>query len=306
MAQNTRANRRKAESDRLGLINEYEKWLLSIFHNSVEIENLPPDLPKRYLLKELIERGKIAHDHETDLWLPANACDVLSVYGLPVEYELWGYDGYIVRRAASDVDVLRLNDLEAPLAPYIQQQAERLADFDLAIAQNLDACKTMTLVEFADEGQLLSVVNVAEARRIGASVAYVRKKNMQGVETKSMNTGATYLVRDMQEARRAILNETLARLGVTTANTDKREQVQSAEVVGAQGLALDALFTFVDTFNHDAEVAGLAIRARANTSVVDLLHIDKETGEALTQENNIDLGAQGQKLGADQIGTEEA
>ena len=297
MAQNTRAARRKAEAARLELVASYEEWLLSIFHNSVEFENLPDDLPKRYLLKTLLSKGKIVHDPETELWLPANSIDDLTAYGLPRAYELYGYDGMILRRDADKVDVLRLNDLEAPLAPYITQQAERLADFDLAILQNLDACKTMTYVEFQDEGQLLSVINASEARRIGASVAYVRKQNMQGVETKSMSTGATFLVREMQDARKNILNETLARLGVSTANTDKRETVQAAEVVGAQGMALDALYTFIDTFNYDASVAGLSIRARANTSVVELLNIDKVTGEALGDPaNNNDLGAQGGKL----------
>lgn len=307
MAESTRAARRKAERARLDLVTEYENWLISIFHNSVEFDNLPADLPKRYLIRVLLNHGRIAHDHETDLWLPCNACDTLSAYGLPVEYELWGYNGHIVRRSWEAVDVLRLNDIEAPLAPYIRQQSERLAEYDLAIAQNLEACKTMTLVEFIDEGQLLSVVNLAESRRIGASAAYVRKKNMQGIETKTMSTGAQFLVRDMQEARRNVLNETLARLGVSTANTDKREIVQAAEVVGAQGMALDALFTFIDTFNHDAEVAGLAIRAKANTSVVELLNIDKETGEVEGEPaNNSDLGAQGKKLGADKVAEMES
>lgn len=298
MAQNTRAARRKAEAARLELITTYEEWLLSIFHNSVTFSNLPDDLPKRYLVKTLLTKGMIAYDHETDLWLPANPVDILSAYGLPVEYELYGYDGLLIRRNWYEVDILRLNDLEAPLAPYIAQQAERLADFDLAIAQNLEACKTMTYVEFQDEGQLLSVVNASEARRVGASVAYVRKQNMQGVETKCMSSGATFLVREMQDARKNILNETLARLGVSTANTDKRETVQAAEVVGAQGMALDALFTFVNTFNHDAAVAGLAIRANANTSVVDLLNIDARTGKVEGDEgaDNSDLGAQGGKL----------
>ena len=48
--------------------------------------------------------------------------------------------------------------------------------------------------------------------------------------------------------------------------------------MASQGVALDALYTFVDTFNYDAECGGLSIRARANTSVVDLLGIDPTTG----------------------------
>ena len=201
---------------------------------------------------------------------------------MPEQYQLYGANGYVVVRPADEVVILRLNDIAAPLAPFIERQSELVADFDTAIAQNLDAIRTMTIYEYNDEAQALTVVNELNARRIG-SVALIRNKNaLQGVRNTATSTGAQYLIDKLQDARQRIITETLTRIGISSANTDKREQVQAAEVVASQGVALDALYTFVDTFNYDAECGGLSIRARANTSVVDLLGIDPTTGEIET------------------------
>ena len=274
----TRQARRQAERDRQQAAQEYIDFFVSVFHNSVTFDNLPPDLPKRYLLRKLLEGGKIAYDKETGLYLPCNGIGI-DLYGLPEQYQLYGANGYVVVRPADDVVILRLNDIAAPLAPFIARQSELIADFDTAIIQNLDAIRTMTIYEYNDEAQALTVVNELNARRIG-SVALIRNKNaLQGVRNTATSTGAQFLIDKLQDARQRIINETLTRIGISSANTDKREQVQAAEVVASQGVALDALYTFIDTFNHDAECGGLSIRARANTSVVDLLGIDPLTGE---------------------------
>lgn len=281
----TRQARRQAEQERRQAAQEYIDFFNATFHNSVTFDNLPADLPKRYLLNKLLGGGKIAYDKETGLYLPCNGIGI-DLYGLPEQYQLYGANGYVVVRPASAVVILRLNDLAAPLAPFIERQSELIADFDTAITQNLDAIRTMTIYEYNDEAQALSVVNELNARRMGA-VALIRNKNaLQGVRNTATSTGAQYLVDKLQDARQRIINETLTRIGISSANTDKREQVQAAEVVASQGVALDALYTFVDTFNYDAECGGLEIRARANTSVVDLLGIDPITGELDTPDGN--------------------
>ena len=66
----SRQARREAERERNQAASEYVDWFLSIFHNSVTFDNLPDDLPKRYLLRKLVTNGKIAFDKETGLYLP--------------------------------------------------------------------------------------------------------------------------------------------------------------------------------------------------------------------------------------------
>ena len=52
-------------------------------------------------------------------------------------------------------------------------------------------------------------------------------------------------------------NEFLSRLGIMTANTMKRERVQTAEVNAGMGEAVDLIYTVIDFWNKQAESYGL-------------------------------------------------
>lgn len=266
MAINTRQARREAEHKRQEYFDNYMSRLCFLFNNAVEIENLPNDLPKRYLLRVLRNKGAIAFDKQTKLFLPFVEKGI-DIYGLPQEYTLIGFNGYNVSRKPEDVVILRANDLRYPIVLYFEQQVEKIVDYDMAIEQNLDAIKTMTIAEVNDEASLLSLTNEYQARRIGATVVYKNKNSMQGAEIKVSSTGAEYLVDKLLEARKEVLNETLSTIGINVANVDKKERVQGAEIRASQGYALDSLQTLIDTFNYDAKLGGLDIRLKGKTSL---------------------------------------
>lgn len=279
---NTRAARREAEFKRNQEKQNYIDQFLAMAHNSVKFENLDDDTPKRYMLKTLFKNGQIAYDKETGLWLRAIGKGI-DVYGMPKSWQLFGANGFTVERKPDQVVVCRLNDLSAPLLPFLERQADKLVDIDSALAQNLDAIRTMTIAEVADETQLLSLVNEYEARRVGATVVYKnRNAAMPGDSSiKVQSTGAQYLVDRLAEYRNQVFNETLARIGTISANTDKRERVQGLEVMSAQGFAIDSLYIIVDTFNYDAEVGGLDIRLTPNTSLQEIVdNTQTNTGAA--------------------------
>lgn len=284
---NTRAARREAEFKRNKERQFYIDQFLSMAHNSVEIENLPDDLPKRYLLGTLFKTGSIAYDKETQLWLRAIGKGI-DVYGLPRSYQLFGANGYTVERKPDQVVICRLNDLSKPLLPFLEIQSEKLIDIDGALAQNLDAIRTMTIAEVADETQMLSLTNEYESRRLGATVVYKNKNaNMPGDPSfKVQSTGAQYLIDKLSEYRSKVFDETLARIGTISTNTDKRARVQGLEIQSAQGYALDSLFVMCDTFNYDAKVGGLDIRLSPNTSLQEIIGTE-QSAEAVAQNNEI-------------------
>ena len=114
MATNTRQARKDAEKKRECYFNNYMAQFCCLFDNSVEIENLPSDLPKRYLLRILRNKGGIAFDKQTKLFLPYVEKGI-DVYGLPLEYTLIGFNGFVVSRKPNEVVILRANDLKFPL-----------------------------------------------------------------------------------------------------------------------------------------------------------------------------------------------
>ena len=244
----------------------YYNWFMALLHNSVQFENLPDELPKRYLLKVLFNKGAIAYDKQTKLFLPFCPAGI-DIYGLPQKYQLIGYNGYTVWRKPEQVVILRLNDRATPIEPYIYKQSCLLADLDSFLRQNLDSNRTMTIVECESESQRLSLVNEYNARRVGASMVIVNKNALKGTNLTAINTGAQWLVDQCQQVRTEVVNETLQRIGCATANTAKRERVQGAEVIASQGEALDSIYSIIDTFNYDAEVAGLSIRMIPNSSL---------------------------------------
>lgn len=284
---NSRAARREAEKLRNAEAENYINQFLAMAHNSVKIENLPDDLPKRYLLSTLFKHGQIAYDKETGLWLRAIGTGV-DVYGLPKEWQLFGANGFTVRRRPDEIVVCRLNDLSKPLLPFVETQARKLVDIDSAMAQNLDAIRTQTIAEVADEAQMLSLVNEYEARRLGATIVYKNKNAMTPGDTaiKVHPTGAEYLLDRLNEYRTSVFNETLARIGTISANTDKRQRVQGLEIMSAQGYAIDSLYVMTDTFNYDAECGGLDIRLAPNTSLQELME-NTETNAGAAQLNGM-------------------
>lgn len=277
MATNTRTARKEAQRKRQKYFDSYFNRFVALFHNSVVIENAD-DLPKRYLLRTLRQRGRIAYDKETGLYLPCVDMGI-DVYGLPTMYQLIGYNGFTVQREPDQVVILRANDISLPIDVYLTQQIEKIVDFDMAIEQNLDAIKTMTIAEVKDQASLLSLANEYENRRLGATVVFKQKVSTPDTELKIQSTGATYLIDKLLEARKEIINETLSSIGISVANTDKKERVQTMEVIASQGYALDSLNTLVETFNYDAEQGGLTIRLRGNTSLLKESERQVEEGD---------------------------
>lgn len=276
MAINTRSAVKEALKKSQEYKETYLKRFSTFFHNAVKIEtNEFKDLPKRYLLETLMNKGAIAFDRSLRLFLPFTESGV-DIYGLPTQYTLIGMNGFNKLCTPDEVVILRANDLRVPLQIYLEQQASKLADIDMAIEQNLNAIRTMSLVEVPDKATMLSFSNLESAREIGASVVFVNKSaNIQG-NIKVSQTGAEYLIDKLQEARREILNETFQTLGIGTMNTYKKERVQSAEVEASNFYTIDSINTLIDTFNYDADFGGIDIHLIPNTIVTSVIDMDME------------------------------
>lgn len=273
----SRKERRDALRQNRLYYTTYLRRFIAFTHNAVTFENLG-DTPKRYIMRTLINYGAIAYDKETKLFLRFVPIGY-DVYGLPQEYTLYGYNGLTLTRKPQDVVILRANDIQEPIKPYLQIKAERITNFEMAILQNLEAIKTMTVYECGSDAQALSMVNQAESRRIGATLFFANKNAYTDTSIKVSQTGATYLVDKLQVAKQKEINETLASIGIAVANTDRKERENDMEVSSNLSYSRDCLYLNIDTFNYDAEYGGLDIRMKPNTSIVDMWKTEKEDKE---------------------------
>lgn len=246
----------------------YNSLFLNLFHNSIVVENLPSDLPKRYLLNELYIKGGICYDYKTKLYLPYSLMGV-NQYGLPTRANLIPYSKGVLHRDIDDVCVLRANDSSTPIYNYIQHNIDKLVEIDMCIYQNLESIKTMALLPVESQSTLLSITNLSNQRRLGGVVAYVDKDLINKIKDSShvMSTNSQYLIDKLLDDRTTILSEVFGILGINGSDIEKRERVQGIEIVASQNFAIDCINVLIQTFNYDAKFGGIDIRLKGNTNL---------------------------------------
>ena len=72
-----------------------------------------------------------------------------------------------------------------------------------------------------------------------------------------MKNETPFVADKIQEQKKIIRNEFLTRIGILTANSSKRERVQTAEIEAGIGETVDLIYTVIDYWNKQNEQYGL-------------------------------------------------
>lgn len=258
----------------------YKKLFASLFKTAGKIENLKAGkfakenindgLDDAYILETLYERGEIAYDLSTGVWLPFSATGTRTVYGKNENYTLTGANGTTYQKKADEILIFRANPDSAPLKTIIDARADLLANFDGAIRQNLDAIKDLSVI-YTDNPQMAQQLRRADKlRRAGASVAIVSRNAEDFSEIGKLSTGAEYKVDKLLKDRRKLYEETLHLVGVRTP-IEKGERMITDEVE-TQNAETDAYIGIMErSFNNAAELYGVPFRMSINAVPVDVV-----------------------------------
>ena len=73
----------------------------------------------------------------------------------------------------------------------------------------------------------------------------------------TMKNETPFVADKIQEQKKIIRNEFLTRIGILTANSSKRERVQTAEIEAGIGETVDLIYTVIDFWNKQNEQYGL-------------------------------------------------
>lgn len=243
--------------------NNYETLSASLFQAAVKIEGLDkfmaaahgdayggavPKVTSDYIAGILYRRGKIAYDKKTGLWLPFYGEGHANAYGDYKRYVLVSpYN--TVRRPAEDVMIFKANSAGTGLINYARLKAMRIANFDLAIDQNLDAIKETTLIVTDDKELSVKAEEADKARRNGAKIVVLERSVARVNDIQMMSTGANYYVNNLQEARRTEYVELLHMSGVRTP-IEKGERLITSEVETQNSEADAYISVLIRTFNQ--------------------------------------------------------
>lgn len=261
-----------------GTFSRYSEFL-NLLLNAVKIidkgsgETLP-FVVETFVKRALFENGAAGYDKITKQWYYVYG-EGLDDYGKPTTLVLVTANcKAFTRKAYYDKDedgayeILGLPIPNLTLGAIIQETTEFMVNCDIAMRQNLEACKTPYIVVCRDENLRLSFAAALQEKQLGQAALIVSPELGEGLKAISVNT--PYLVDKFAEARDAERDTLLTKLGILTANTNKRERVQSSEVNATLGQASDYIYLLIDTFNKQCETYGLPFEMKNNGSMEEI------------------------------------
>ena len=213
----------------------------------------------------------------------------IDEYGNPTELNLITANGKAIRRPASydnNVDgayILKAYPFGFSLSGLIEKATDFISECDTAIGQNLEACKTPYIVVCKNADLRKSFDTAIEKKSLGQAVIVVNEDIGDGL--KAVNITTNYLVDKFVEARDHEENKLLNKLGILTANTAKKERVQSAEVNSTLNVSSDYIYLFIDTFNKQCDTYDLPFKMVFNGSMEELYEDD---GDSMTDVNDVE------------------
>lgn len=262
---------------------EYKALLM----NAVKISGLPADIEK-FVKSCLIENNQIGFDCITGRWAIAfgegvneywNPTLITFVfpnnrtsYQRPAFYGPAANGAYLIKALPADVS----------FAEIIKATTDEMRECDISIRQNLIATRTPFCAVVKDEATRLSVLQAVQQKEDGEPAVVVSPDLAEGLKGVVFDT--PYVVDKIDAYKSAIRDRLLNKLGIMSANIDKRERVQVGEVNATLGQCVDYIYLWIDTFNAQTEQYGLPFRMSFNGALEELYTENFEGREDATDD----------------------
>ncbi len=283
-----------------GVYSRFEEYF-NLLMNAVKVvseqgENINFEV-ETFLKRGLFENGAMGYDKISAKWYYVYG-QGLNDYGNPTSLIFVTANGKTFNRpayyenetdGAYKVDALPVN---MSMAQLIKECTDFMTNCDVAMRQNLEACKTPYIVVCKNDELRLSFAEALQQKTLGQACIVVSEDLGDGL--KAIDIGVTYLVDKFSEARDTERDVLLTKLGILTANTDKKERVQSAEVNASLGQASDYIYLLIDTFNKQCESYGIPYKMQFNGSMEEIYLKDVD-GDGDIDVNDADALAEDEK-----------
>lgn len=275
-----------------GVYSRYNEYL-NLLMNSVKVVSAQDGKDINYeeetfIKRGLFENGAMGYDKILNRWYFVYG-QGLNELGNPISLIFVTANGKTFTRPASyenvedgayKIDALPVN---MSMAQLIKECTDFMTNCDVAMRQNLEACKTPYIVVCKNEDLRLSFETALQQKTLGQACIVVSEDLGDGL--KAVDIGVDYLVDRFAEARDTERDVLLTKLGILTANTDKKERVQSAEVNANLGQASDYIYLLIDTFNKQCESYGLNYKMVFNGSMEEIYINDNDVNDVEKGQN---------------------
>lgn len=275
-----------------GVYSRYEEYL-NLLMNAVKVVSALDDSAinfevETFLKRGLFENGSMGYDKILKQWFYVYG-EGLNELGNPTILNFVTANGKTLQRKASYDDkedgAYRIMALPVSMtmASLIKETTNFMENCDVAMRQNLEACKTPYIVVCKNEDMRLSFEQALQRKVLGQACLIVSEDLGEGL--KAVDVGVNYLVDKFREARDAERDTLLNKIGIMTANTDKKERVQSAEVYSSLGISSDYIYLLIDTFNKQMASYNIPFKMVYNGSMEEI-YLNEDTDENEQERNN--------------------
>lgn len=236
---------------------------------------------EHYIKYGLFNGGAMGFDKITNKWASCYG-EGLNEEGNPTKLNFvtangktWQRDAYYENNAEGAYLIKALPVATMTMSSLIKETTDFMTNCDLAMRQNLEACKTPYIVVCKDEDLRLSLFQAIQQKQEGQAVVVVSEQ--LGDAFKAVDIGVNYLVDKFKEIRDEERNTLLTKIGIMgNALENKKERVQSTEVNAYLGQATDYIYLLIDTFNKQCDTYGIDYKMVLNGSLEEIYINDGE------------------------------
>lgn len=272
---------------------EYTEYI-NLLMNALKIERtdgkIIPFAQERLIKLYLIENGCCCYDKMTDKWSGAFGVGK-NEEGMPNSINVVFMNGTSYSRPASYDDddetgayfILATPDF-LNFSDMIQETTSFITTCNNAIIQNVNAIKTPFIGVCKDNNLLLSIEHAIEQQQEGRPVLVVSEE--LGEALKGVTTNTQYVADKIETIKNQWRDRLINKLGIMSANIDKKERVQVGEVNATIGQCEDYIYLLIDTFNKQMDSYNIPFKMKFNGSMEELYINNEENEETGGQEND--------------------
>lgn len=226
-----------------------------------------------FIKKTLIEDGQVGYDcitqkfahvkgqGDNELGNPTTLIFIFengTTFSRPAYYEADANGAYIIPAMEQNYSI----------AAMIKNTTDFMDECDIAILQNIKASKAPLYIVMKDEETQLSLMHAIQEQQEGQPVIIIS----EGLEdaVKGISTNYNYIADKLDEIKNKYRDRLFNKLGIMSANIDKKERVQVGEVNATTGQCVDYIYMIIDTFNKYCNYYNLPFKMSLNGSLEEL------------------------------------
>lgn len=251
-----------------------------------------------FIKKRLFCGGVVGYDKDFDKWLYVSGQDIngynFPVYGIFQTANGSSYQKKISYDAGGGAYYIVANEMRYALTDTINSMCQKIAETDVSIMQNIRAVRVPRFIATDEETEHLKLSLSYASEQIQEGVPVVKISSAMGKALQSIDLNVELIAGQLLEIQDNFRNSLLSRLGILTANSNKKERVQVGEINAHIGECVDNIYTVIDCFNAQMKDYELPFKMSLNGSIEDLYAVNTDAptqGDSVT-ENQGDKGGE--------------